>query len=99
MKRTLQQRFPRGSALAWPGALLLAAGLGFGSCSKGGGGGDGLAPVLLSVSFGGTGPNPVAGDIVLLFFSEDVRDVTGTPVTDEDLVLCGDFQQEHGFQN
>lgn len=84
MKQSADQRFP---GLSFAG--VLAAGLLAGCKGSSGVPSDGLPPVLVSASFGGAGATPVDGDLLLLFFSEDVRDATGTAIDDADLALSG----------
>lgn len=58
-------------------------------CACGGGGGGSVpnvAPTLIGATFVGAGPTPVAGDTLLLSFSEDV-DATGAILDDTDVTL------------
>ncbi len=60
------------------------------ACGGGGGGGgggtlDSLAPTIASATFVGSGGSPVAGEGLVLAFSEDVQLVTGVILDDQDL--------------
>ena len=63
--------------------LLTACGGGGSS----GGGGDLTPPTIASASFVGSGGSPVPGDVLVLFFSEDVTSVAGAILDDSDLTL------------
>jgi hypothetical protein len=84
MKRPSDQSFPQ----SWVPALatLLTTVL-YSACHSGGGGGDSLPPTVVGASFGGAGATPVAGDTLLLSFSEDVTAAAGTGVDDNALLL------------
>jgi hypothetical protein len=86
MKLSVHQPFRRARA----GGLLGAAGmLALAACNGSGGGAtDSVPPTITAASFGGAGPGPVAGDVLVLLFSEDVQLPAG-PVDDADLVLSG----------
>ena len=59
-------------------------------CSGGGGGSTPVAaPTLISASFDGAGPSPVPGDLLVLFFSENMSNTPGQSVTDTQLTLSG----------
>jgi len=63
--------------------LLLAA-----ACGGGGGGGaTNLAPTIVTAAFVGAAATPVAGELLLLFFSEDVALASGKLLTDADVTL------------
>lgn len=59
------------------------------ACGGGGGGGSNLPPTIVSAAFVGAGATPVAGETLLLFFSEDVSLVGGALLDDADLALSG----------
>jgi hypothetical protein len=84
MKSASNQRFPR-QRLPWlcAGALALAACKG-----GGGGGGDHAPPILIAAAFGGGGPSPVAGDHLLLTFSEQIK-LANRPFADADFTWSG----------
>jgi hypothetical protein len=72
------QRIP-----AFLGLAVLAA-----ACSHGGGrGAVNLAPTIVTAAYVGAGAPPVAGETLLLFFSEDVALVAGKLLTDADVAL------------
>ena len=77
--RTSPQRFPAAIAV-----LALAT-----ACGGGGGGGSpaNAAPTIVTAAFVGAGGTPVAGDLLLLTFSEAVTLVGGALLTDADFVL------------
>ena len=71
-----------------PSAILLSIVLT--ACGGGGGGGgssDAFAPMLKTASVLVAGATPAAGDTLLLTFTEDVRIVSGTLLTDADLAI------------
>lgn len=76
------QRFPTRT-------LLLLAGAGLAACSGGGGGSVNLPPTIVTAAFVGAGATPVAGDTLILFFSEDISLVGGAVLSDADVVLSG----------
>lgn len=59
------------------------------ACSGGGGGGGSTnaKPTIVAASFVGTGPAPVAGDLLLLTFSEAISLVPERILTDADVAL------------
>lgn len=60
-----------------------------GACGGGGGGSSDAAPTIVTASFVGAGATPVAGDALLLVFSETVGLAPGSLLTDADFVLSG----------
>lgn len=69
-----------------PAALALAA---LSACGGGRGGGPAnVAPVLIAASFVGVGATPVAGDVLLLAFSEAIA-LAGPVLGDADVALSG----------
>lgn len=77
----------RRSHQRFPCAALFFAGLAA-ACGGGGGGAPNRAPTIVTAAFVGASATPAAGDTLLLVFSEDVT-LTGTLLTDADLVLSG----------
>jgi hypothetical protein len=83
MKSPSDQRFP------WLWANAIAIALALAACSGGGGGGgDHAPPILIGAAFGGGGPSPVAGDHLLLTFSEQVK-LANQPFADADFTWSG----------
>ncbi|MBL9079744.1 MAG: hypothetical protein JNL08_19740 [Planctomycetes bacterium] len=76
--RPSHQRFP---AAALTACLLAAA------CGGGGGGSTNVAPTIVTAAFVGAAATPVAGETLLLFFSEDVTLVGGAVLGDGDVAL------------
>jgi hypothetical protein len=72
------QRFPAAIAIACT----------FAACGGGGGAAANLAPTIVSAAFVGAGGSPVAGEELVLVFSEDIS-LSGTPLTDADVTLSG----------
>lgn len=68
-------------------AVLVLAACGGGGGGSGGGGSNG--PRVVAATFVGSGPSPVAGDTLLLFFAADVQLVAGKLLDDADVVLSG----------
>lgn len=73
------QRFP----------LRILSLLAVAACTGGGGGDSNLPPTIVTAAFVGAGATPVDGDVLVLFFSEDVNLVPGTVFDDADVVLSG----------
>ena len=73
----------------FPATLLVIAGATFAACGGGGGGGPppNAAPTIVTAAFVGSGPAPVAGDTLLLAFSETVALVPAALLTDADVEL------------
>jgi hypothetical protein len=75
---------------AWrlaPLALATLALLGCGGGGGGGGGGDRTPPRLVSAFYLSAGATPVAGEVLRLFFDEDVAVAAGTLLSDADFAL------------
>src|SRR5262249_17724732 len=84
MRSVSKPLFP-GQRLPWRCAGALA----FAACGGGGGGGgDHAPPILIGAAFGGGGPSPVAGDHLLLTFSEQIK-LANQQFSDADFTWSG----------